>query len=66
MYDFDQLPILLPIEDEPVHTPASPFCSGQTCQCHKSPELLQLVAQQVSDGLLTPAEATRLVAGQQV
>ena len=59
-------PIVIPMEDELIHTPDHPFCSDATCPCKEDQELLANVAQQVTDGLLTPAEATRLVAGQQV
>lgn len=62
--DQPQRPIVL-MEDDPIHTLQTPFCLDGTCPCHESSELVDLVAQQVSAGLLTPAEASRLVSGQQ-
>ncbi|HZS77784.1 MAG TPA: hypothetical protein VFA41_14315 [Ktedonobacteraceae bacterium] len=59
------LPVI-PNEDEISHSVMSPFCSDPTCPCHEDPELIAEVATQVEEGLLTPAEATRLVAGEQL
>ncbi len=49
-----------------IHTPGNPFCYDETCGCHEDPELIAEVADAVSQGLLTPGEATRLVAGKTV
>ncbi len=57
-------PIVIPMEDELLHTQQYPFCSGQTCPCKEDSELLSEVAQAVEQGLLTPDEATRTVLGQ--
>jgi hypothetical protein len=57
---------VVPVEDDILHTSESPFCFGASCPCHEDPELIAEVATQVEDGLLTPAEATRLVAGEQL
>ena len=62
---FDQ-PIVIPMEDDLVHTDHDPFCSDPTCLCHEDPDLLADVAEQVEGGLLTPDEATRFVQGRQV
>lgn len=61
-------PIAIPMEDVPLHTPTDPFCwvGDPTCPCHEDPDNLAYVHTFVEDGLLTPAEATRWVAGQQV
>ena len=65
-YTPNGLPIVL-MEDPIIHTADHPFCSSDpSCPCHDSPELIAEVAQKVAQGLLTPAEATRLVQGQQV
>ncbi len=58
--------IIIPMEDEIIHTPESPFCSiDPICPCHDNPdpEALAVIAQQVKDGLLTPDEATATVLG---
>ncbi len=56
-------PIIIPMEDDLVHTDEHPFCYDATCDCHEAPELIAGVAQDVADGLLTPQEASDLVAG---
>ena len=55
--------IPIPMEDANLHTDTSPFCTDQTCPCHEDQQLWQSLAQQVQDGLLSPEEATALVAG---
>jgi hypothetical protein len=62
-YDTTTPPIVIPMEDAPLHTVLTPFCSDPTCPCHESPALLEMVAEAVQGGLLTPAEATAFVAG---
>ncbi len=60
----EQQPIVIPMEDDLIHTQAYPFCSTDpACPCHEDPELLSDVAQAVGQGLLTPDEATRVVLG---
>lgn len=66
MQDRFQNPIIIPMEDDPIHTHTNPFCSDPTCPDKDDPELLAEVAQQVEDGLLTPDEATRVVQGRQL
>ena len=56
------LSIIIPV-DILLHTGATPFCPVDPCNCHEDPELLAPVTQAVSDGLLTPGEASRLVTG---
>lgn len=65
-HDAHSQPIVIPMEDDLIHTSETPFCSDPTCPCKEDPDLLADVAQQVESGLLTPDEATRLVTGQQV
>src|SRR5260370_22493740 len=48
------------------HTPGNPFCYDETCGCHENPVLIAAVADAVNQGLLTPEEATRLVAGKTI
>jgi hypothetical protein len=59
-------PIVILMGDAPRHTTLTPFCSDPICPCHESSDLLEMVAQMVQEGLLTPAEAARFVAGQPV
>ena len=58
--------IIIPIEDETVHSSAYPFCSKMSCFCHENEELIISIQQQVLDGLLTIEEADRLFRGQQI
>ena len=60
-------PIVLPIEDDLIHTDAFPFCSTDPdCLCHEDPERIAAVAEAVARGELTPEEATRFVSGKLV
>ncbi len=59
----EQTPIVIPMEDDILHTQSHPFCSDPSCPCHDDQELLSDVAHAVEQGLLTPAEATRFVEG---
>ena len=49
-----------------LHTPGNPFCYDGTCGCHDDPVLVAEVATFVSEGLLTPEEATDFVTGKMV
>jgi len=60
------LPVIPVREESLIHTPGHPFCYDETCGCHEDPELIAEVADAVSQGLLTPGEATCLVAGKTV
>ncbi len=62
----ERTPIVIPMEDDILHTQSHPFCSDPTCPCHEDQELLSDVAHAVEQGLLTPAEATRFVGGKAV
>ena len=55
------------MEDEIIHTQRRPFCLqvvDPTCPCRENQELIQEVADAVTEGLLTPDEATRFVHGE--
>ncbi len=56
-------PILIPMEDDLVHTSEYPFCSDGTCGCHEDETLIGEIAAQVEAGILTPEQATDIVAG---
>lgn len=56
-------PIAIPMEDELIHTQEHPFCSDAKCPCKEDPKLLSDIARAIEQGLLTPAEATRIVMG---
>lgn len=59
---YDTVPVI-PMEDDLLHTNETPFCSDVICSCHEDPLLIVQVVSFVEDGLLTPTEATALVAG---
>ena len=59
-------PIIIPVEDDILHTQESPFCDHPMCPCHEDSELLSDVALAIDQGLLTPDEATRVVMGKTV
>lgn len=56
-------PILIPMEDEVIHTPEHPFCADPFCPCHEDNMLIGEIAAQVEDGTLTPKQATDIVSG---
>ena len=65
--ELDNFIPVIPVEDDIVHTPTHPFCSlDPSCGCHEDPLLIENVAQEVSEGFMTPDEATRLVKGEQL
>ncbi len=58
-------PIVIQVEDDPLHTEEYPFCSTDpTCPCHEDPERIAAVAQALARGELTSEEATHFVSGQ--
>lgn len=59
----DSTPILIPMEDDSLHTTTSPFCYNPTCSCHKQASRIEQIAQAVQEGLFTPEEASAFVAG---
>ena len=62
---FDQ-PIVIPMEDDLVHTADSPFCSDPSCPCHDDPTLIAEANVLYQDGLLTDEEALNYVLGKMV
>jgi hypothetical protein len=59
----DNFAYVIPVEDEPEHSPLQPFCWDTTCPCHEDDEAIAAVYQAVQDGLITPDEATDFVLG---
>jgi hypothetical protein len=60
----EQDPVVIPVEDDPLHTEEHPFCSSDpTCPCHEDPERIAAVAEAVARGELTPDEATSFASG---
>lgn len=58
---------VIPMKDEPLHTPDKPFCFvDPRCPCHDDQALIAEVAEFVLQGLMTPDEATAFVAGRTV
>lgn len=56
--------LIVPMEDDLIHTSEYPFCFlDDQCLCHEDPLLIAEVDQAVTAGLLTPDEATTFVAG---
>jgi hypothetical protein len=49
--------------DEIEHTVDRPFCWNPSCPCHEDTKEIGKVANAVSDGILTPQEATDFVKG---
>ena len=56
-------PIEIPMEDDLVHTSDHPFCPDSSCGCHEDETLIGEIAAQVEAGILTPEQATDIVAG---
>ena len=50
-------------EGDILHNHGRMFCYSPKCPCHKSRLLIEQVARFVSEGLLTPDEATKFVTG---
>ena len=58
--------IVIPMEDDLLHTLDKPFCWDSTCGCHHDDALLREVQQFVLNGELTPYEAMLFIAGRTV
>ncbi|GHO67593.1 hypothetical protein KSC_064850 [Ktedonobacter sp. SOSP1-52] len=52
--------------DNQLHSIANPFCFASPCPCHEDRSNIAEVARYISDGLLTPQEATDHVAGKHI
>ncbi len=57
------LPIVVPMEDAPLHTAAQPFCSDLKCPCHEDYEACADLNRYYFAGLLTLDEYARIYAG---
>ena len=58
---------VIPVEDGVLHTSTNPFCFiDPACSCHEDQSLIQVVAEYVHHGLMTPTEATDFVAGKMI
>lgn len=56
--------IVIPMEDDLIHTQQHPFCSiDPACPCHGDRSLLEELNDAVEAGLLTTEEATRTAQG---
>jgi hypothetical protein len=56
---------VIPVDHQD-HTDESPFCWNESCPCHEDQEAINVVAGHVTDGLMTPAEATDFVGGRSI
>jgi hypothetical protein len=59
----DNFSYVMPVEDECDHNPDTPFCWNPACGCHKDQGAIAQVAYYVTNGLMTPEEATDFVLG---
>ena len=62
----DNFAFVIPVEDAPLHTAEKPFCWDSTCGCHTDQQLFLETQQFVTDGVITPDEATLFIAGKTV
>jgi len=63
----DHSTLVIPVEDEILHTPENPFCPiDPGCPCHEDPLLIEEVSIFVQEGLMTPQEATDFVNGKMI
>ncbi len=62
----DNFAYVIPMEDEPLHTLDKPYCWDSTCGCHRDQTLFTETKQFVTEGLMTPTEATLFIAGKTV
>lgn len=61
----DNFVLVVPV-DYLVHNLDKPFCYDSTCGCHDDMILISEVEQHVTNGLMTPTEATLFVSGRTV
>jgi hypothetical protein len=62
----DNFILVIPSEDDVLHTDEHPFCCNDTCPCREDQEALNIVNVAVQSGLLTPDEATAFIQGRTV
>ncbi len=58
--------LVIPMEDEIIHTDEHPFCMDLSCPCHNDLDLLNELGSEVEGGLLTSWEAMRTLSGLQI
>ncbi len=63
MLNGDNFTVVIPT-DYKEHTDKRPFCWNTSCGCHKDEANIQVVVEQIQDGLLTGDEANRTVKGE--
>jgi len=51
---------------QPLHTEEYPFCGDPTCPCSEDKDVLTELDQAIRDDLITPDDATRIIAGKTV
>jgi len=52
--------------DNPLHTAEHPFCGDPTCPCSDDTDTLTELDQAIREGLITPDDATSIIAGKTV
>ncbi len=62
----DNFILVIPVEDELIHTDLRPFCLNPSCGCHEDLLLIGEGNEQYQNGSLTQSEATRLIEGKQL
>lgn len=53
-------------EDHLLHTAEYPFCGDPTCPCSEDTNALTELDQAIRDGLISPEDATHIIAGKTV
>jgi len=64
--EYVYVPVIPYADDEIVHTEDRPFCMDLSCPCHDDIDLLEEVAAEVENGLLTSWEFLRTLNGLQI
>jgi len=62
----DNFILVIPVEDELLHTLDKPFCWDSTCDCHRDATLFYEIQQFVLNGEMTAHEAMLFLAGKTV
>lgn len=58
--------IVIPCLDDLIHTEDHPFCDREGCSCHEDCKQVNLLNDQIEQGLLTPQEATLIMSGKAI
>ena len=58
--------VLVVPDTQPLHTEEHPFCGDPTCPCSEDKEALTELDQAIREGLITPDDATSIIAGKTV